>query len=242
MPQPFSTDRLRKLFWSAHWYGGPRGYREDVERLARWLEVGALTLEAVPYRNIPKPGAVLENSYAVALFDRCHAGSGGHDHGRLKWDAWHWCRDQFATVPAIERGQRDVVSVEKRIWIECGNTDPRFAFHDILHPNVASKCWDQFLVFPFGLDQAWRFQVPDLSHRHVAAWRTWRSSWAQLALFASEGVNDDQVIAELQAAVPEPDLALGFGTPVYLSKSPSKSFSSEDWANFLRVMLGKPGL
>lgn len=176
--------QLQDIFWSSG-RRAARGRSYDLDRLAALIDKGAVRATPVRVPRLAPPDGT--DRYAEATFAWAGRGSGGSRHQHLKWSAWHWAAERYAEAGVFESGSgrpKDLVLPSSGIWIECGDTNPRFAFHDLLDAGgrKGPRAWNAFVVVGFKRDPvpAWIFDIPDTSHPVIEAWRTWRADLRQI--------------------------------------------------------------
>lgn len=127
---------------------------EAYGELADFLCKQWITVEVSPYTFVPDPAPGAPDYQA---FREAFWGSGSEAHGRLKWQAWNWLREQGETEPLYEyataHGRADVAAPGIRYVAECGDTAP-----DKVVQALTAGGWKAFALFPWPhLDEkAWR--------------------------------------------------------------------------------------
>ncbi len=141
---------LEALFTSS---GGPlRGKPFEHKRLAYCFQNGFISCREVYYEDIPEPDP---NDFARrTVFDQARRGRGTEEHKRLKWLAWNWCVKTYGEAPVFEcKGQgdtrHDLVAHDAGIIIECGSTNPRYAYEGYFLDCISGGFKKQaFALFP----------------------------------------------------------------------------------------------
>jgi hypothetical protein len=145
-----------------------------IER--KWVRVRQIKIPdyQAPDRRDPFPRFV----YEAAMRD-----TGNEEHGSLKWRAWNWLLEKWKCVGHFEAKFRDLrfdlYAKERRIAVECGDTDPEKFLHSVTRLSVDGATVDslgvrRFLVLPRYEDSIFEFTVTrsgaDPMSRHLR-WR-----------------------------------------------------------------------
>jgi len=159
----------------------PRAHPNEYQTLRRFLDDGNLTLTSSSYSPAPEPlqasitaiHALINMGFHISqtkqqplsddliierlAFSLSHRGSGGKQHGLLKWWAWNWLRDQGEDNPVFEQQTRygiaDLIGPRNRLYVECGDTAP-----DRVMTILSDGQWTAYVLFPFPSfnEQQWR--------------------------------------------------------------------------------------
>jgi hypothetical protein len=171
---------LQRLLHSSI-YGQPRGNSSDYRRLSfaierKWVRVTRFT---IPKYDPPDR----KDPYRRFVYEAAMRDTGNEEHGALKWRAWNWLLVEHQCLSHFELGERglrfDVYARERRIAVECGDTDPEKFFRSVTlmsadRTTVERPGLRRFIVLPRYEDGIFEFTVTQSGRDPMSRHLRWR--------------------------------------------------------------------
>lgn len=201
MPDNRTIGELKRLFTSSPSRGPARDHNDEIFRLRYCLQNDLIARREEVYDLLGPPEFVAagdketyERAYEKAMRGARKGIKGGQSpgHGRLKYNAWDWCKGRFGVEPEIEESRRDVSLWSAGVWIECGNTKPQFAFEHFFWPDPPAHVltngrwetlpsgvkWKYFVLCPFSEDFSLHiFEPTDEGRKVLPRYMAWQHGW-----------------------------------------------------------------